>query len=101
MADIGETTGLETYIPKGWKILGKAEGDLNGDQQPDLALIIENTDPKNIMVNGNLDGTELNLNHRKLLILFKIPLCAFLSICGLYAETIPIFNMINLFLLLN
>ena len=52
-------------------MIRKVQGDLNGDKQPDLALIIENTDPKNIMANGNLDGTELNLNHRKLLILFK------------------------------
>lgn len=75
MADIGETTGLETYIPKGWKILGKAEGDLNGDQQPDLALIIENTDPKNIVhhdsYDKNSENQRLNLNERKLLVLFK------------------------------
>lgn len=75
MADIGETTGLETYIPKGWKILGKDEGDLNGDQQPDLALIIENTDPKNIVhhdsYDKNSENQRLNLNERKLLVLFK------------------------------
>lgn len=70
-AETDTEADVQAFIPKDWKILSKVQGDLNGDKQPDLALIIENTDPKNIMANGNLDGTELNLNHRKLLILFK------------------------------
>ncbi|MCU4317315.1 hypothetical protein [Acinetobacter bereziniae] len=68
-------TDLQGFVPKGWKILGKAEGDLNGDQQPDLALIIENTDPKNIVhhdsYDKNSENQRLNLNERKLLVLFK------------------------------
>ncbi len=70
-ADANTKADYQSFIPKNWKVIRKVQGDLNGDKQPDLALIIENTDPKNIMANGNLDGTELNLNHRKLLILFK------------------------------
>ena len=76
-------TDLQGFVPKGWKILGKAEGDLNGDQQPDLALIIENTDPKNIVhhdsYDKNSENQRLNLNERKLLVLFKDDQTYFLS----------------------
>lgn len=70
-ADTSAKDDYQSFIPKNWKVLNKVEGDLNGDQQPDLALIIENNAPQNIVATGSLDGTELNLNNRKLLILFK------------------------------
>lgn len=74
MADAIETK-LQAFIPKGWKILSQAEGDLNSDQQADLVLILENTDPKNIVNDGSYDkkpeNSRLNLNARKLLVLFK------------------------------
>lgn len=63
----------QSFIPKNWKVLSKVQGDLNGDKQTDLALIIENTDPKNIVTNEGLGNPQLNLNNRKLLILFKAP----------------------------
>lgn len=66
---------VQAFMPKDWKILSKVQGDLNGDQQADMVLIIENTDPVNIVKNkfnhkkpANL---LLNQNERKLLVLFK------------------------------
>ena len=36
---------LEAFVPKGWHILEKAEGDLNKDNLPDLATVIETDKP--------------------------------------------------------
>lgn len=66
-------TSYQSFVPQNWKVLSRAQGDLNGDQQPDLALIIEDTDPKNIVKNDRLGSPQLNLNNRKLLILIKSP----------------------------
>ncbi len=66
-----QATTYQSFIPKNWKVLEKVQGDLNHDQQADLALIIEDTDPKNIIRNESLGSAELNINKRKLLILFK------------------------------
>lgn len=68
-ADTNTKADYQSFIPKNWKVLSKVQGDLNGDKQTDLALIIENTDPKNIVTNESLGNPQLNLNNRKLLIL--------------------------------
>lgn len=74
-ADTSAKGDYQSFIPKNWKVLNKVEGELNGDQQPDLALIIENTNPKNIVNRDSYDkkpeSQRLNLNERKLLILLK------------------------------
>ena len=66
---------VQAFIPKDWKILSKVQGDLNGDQQADMVLIIENTDPINIVKNKFNHKKPANLlvnqNERKLLVLFK------------------------------
>lgn len=66
---------VQAFIPKDWKILSKVQGDLNGDQQADMVLIIENTDPINIVKNKFNQKKPANLlvnqNERKLLVLFK------------------------------
>lgn len=74
-ADTNTKADYQSFIPKNWKVLSKVQGDLNGDQQADMVLIIENTDPINIVKNkfnhkkpANL---LLNQNERKLLVLFK------------------------------
>ncbi|MDM1784008.1 hypothetical protein [Acinetobacter bereziniae] len=73
LACANNTTPYQSFIPKNWKVLSQAQGDLNGDRQTDVALIIENTDPKNIVTNDRLGNPQLNLNQRKLLILLKSP----------------------------
>ena len=70
-ADSNIKANYQSFIPKNWKVLAKAQGDLNHDHLADLALIIEDTDPKNIVSNDHLGSSKLNLNPRKLLILFK------------------------------
>ncbi|OTG66163.1 hypothetical protein B9T25_10155 [Acinetobacter sp. ANC 4470] len=71
-----ETTlkvSYQSFIPKNWKILEKVRGDLNQDDQADIALIIEDTNPDNFVANAGLGSDVLNVNERKLLVLFKQP----------------------------
>jgi hypothetical protein len=42
------------FVPAGWKLLDKADGDLNGDGRLDAALIIQRNDPAGII--SNRDG---------------------------------------------
>lgn len=58
-------------VPKGWKIIAKASGDLNKDGKNDLALIIEKTDKKNFILNSGLGEDTLNVNPRSLLVAFS------------------------------
>ncbi|RZL29733.1 MAG: hypothetical protein EOO96_19610, partial [Pedobacter sp.] len=64
---------IKAFIPKGWKILSQSKGDLNKDNLPDEAIVIENTNPKNIIANaeGRMGGDTLNINPRMLIVLFK------------------------------
>ena len=59
------------FIPKGWKSILLANGDLNNDKLEDIAVVIEKTDKANILKNENLGSEYLNLNPRILLILFN------------------------------
>ena len=59
------------FVPKNWKIIAKAEGDLNTDRIADLVLVIEDTKKKNIVSNDGLGESILNTNPRLLLVLFK------------------------------
>lgn len=59
------------FIPKGWKSILSASGDLNNDKLEDTAIVIEKDDKANIVKNENLGPEYLNLNPRILLVLFK------------------------------
>lgn len=62
---------IADFIPKGWKKIYHVSGDLNKDGLVDEALIIENTNPKNLIKNDGMGGDILNVNPRMLLVLFK------------------------------
>ena len=62
---------INGFVPKGWKTVLSAKGDLNNDKLEDVAIIIEKTDKANIVKNENLGSEYLNLNPRILLVLFK------------------------------
>ena len=62
---------IDGFIPKGWKTVLSAKGDLSNDKLEDVAIIIEKTDKANIVKNENLGSEYLNLNPRILLVLFK------------------------------
>jgi hypothetical protein len=63
---------IESFVPQNWKKIAIAKGDLNNDGTEDAALVIQNTNPKNIIPNNFGPGPKtLNLNPRHLLILFN------------------------------
>jgi len=37
---------IEDFVPKNWKIIGKAIGDLNGDKIADSTIIVKGSDAK-------------------------------------------------------
>ena len=62
---------ITDFVPNKWKVIAKAEGDLNKDKINDVALVIENTATENIILNEGLGKDTLNINPRFLLVLFK------------------------------
>ena len=64
---------VNDFIPKGWKSILTAKGDLNKDKLEDVAVVIEKDDKSNIVKNQyvGLGSEYLNLNPRILLVLFK------------------------------
>ena len=59
------------FVPQGWTVLETATGDLNRDGKIDAALIIQQNNPNNIKSHEGLGSDRLNLNPRKLLVLFQ------------------------------
>ncbi|WP_151820153.1 hypothetical protein [Acinetobacter soli] len=62
----------QQFIPKDWKIIEIARGDLNHDGMEDIVLVIEENNRKNIIHNNGFGSPNLNTNPRALLVLFKI-----------------------------
>ncbi len=63
---------LEAWVPKNWKLITFAEGDLNGDKVSDKAIVIQKQAKKN--------------THRKLIILFQEK--NFLTLAGISSQVI-------------
>lgn len=56
------------FVPSGWKLEVQANGDLNGDGIPDLALVLHEQADRNIMANPDGPGVNpLDSNPRLLL----------------------------------
>ena len=66
-----KSKNIDGFIPKGWKSILSAKGDLNNDKLEDTVVVIEKDDKANIVKNENLGSEYLNLNPRILLVLFK------------------------------
>ena len=60
---------MEDFVPKHWSAIMKVDGDLNKDNLTDIAFIVEQENPENIIVTEYNDT--LNTNPRALLVLFK------------------------------
>jgi hypothetical protein len=53
------------FIPKGWKLESVKRGDLNGDGRVDIALVLHQNDPRNIIHNeGSLGADQFDANPR-------------------------------------
>ncbi len=70
----GDAHPFSEWIPKGWKLIAHKSGDLNRDGLDDAVLVAEQTDPAKLRKNNeSLGASTLNLNPRRLIILFKTP----------------------------
>lgn len=70
----GDTHPFAEWIPEGWKLIAHTSGDLNRDGFEDVALVAERTDPAKYRQNRESPGASvLNLNQRRLIILFGTP----------------------------
>ncbi|HST36505.1 MAG TPA: hypothetical protein VLK25_07750 [Allosphingosinicella sp.] len=59
------------FVPAGWAIVARREGDLNGDRAADLVLVLKMTDPANIVQIPVGEETEpLDTNPHLLLVAF-------------------------------
>lgn len=67
------TASWAPWIPAGWGLLSSATGDLNKDGAKDAVLVLEEKNPAKIKPNDGLGAKDLNLNSRRLLILFNTP----------------------------
>lgn len=60
----------EGFVPKGWKLEAKAEGDLNGDKLPDAALVLHMDDPANRIAPSWDETIRYDTNPRMLIVAF-------------------------------
>ena len=60
------------FVPSGWKIENRAEGDLDGDSRADLALVLRSQDPANVLP-VEMCGDELDTNPSMLAVLLARP----------------------------
>jgi hypothetical protein len=66
--------GAEGFVPAGWRVEAKAEGDLNGDRAADLAIVLRAQDPANVLRNDTGWGEgEFDTNPRILAVAFSVP----------------------------
>lgn len=60
----------EGFAPSGWTVESEAQGDLNGDGAPDLALVLRNRDPRNVISHDGLGENPWDTNPRMLVVAF-------------------------------
>jgi hypothetical protein len=67
---LAQGASAEAFAPMGWRVELKASGDLNKDGVDDLALVIRQSDPKNVLTNAGPGVPKLNTNPRILAVAF-------------------------------
>ena len=60
----------EAFVPPGWRLEYRADGDLNKDGKPDAVLVLRDDDPANIIDNDGLGPDRFDTNPRMLVVLF-------------------------------
>jgi hypothetical protein len=65
---------VEGFVPAGWAIESRVDGDLNGDGVPDVALVLRDQDPTNVLGSDDTpDPDGFDTNPRLLAVLFQQP----------------------------
>ena len=66
-----QAAAAEGFVPPGWRLEAQAKGDLDGDGKADLAFVLHDTDPKNVVANPDGLGVDpLDTNPRILAVAF-------------------------------
>src|ERR1700712_4507125 len=63
----------EGFAPAGWAVESRASGDLNGDGQADLVLVLRGRDPRLVIANSGMGEDHVDTNPRVLAVLFAQP----------------------------
>jgi hypothetical protein len=66
-----QASSAEGFVLRGWVLEARASGDLNRDGVPDLALVLRQSDPKNIVENPGLGENPFDTNPRILAVAFR------------------------------
>jgi len=67
-----QATSAQGFVPPGWSLEAQATGDLDRDGVPDLALVLRQNDPRNVVANeGGLGANPLDTNPRILAVAFR------------------------------
>jgi len=66
-----QASSAEGFVPSGWVLEAQASGDLNRDSVPDLALVLRQNNPKNIVKNPGLGENPFDTNPRILAVAFR------------------------------
>jgi len=67
----GQAASVEGFVPQGWILEAQASGDLNRDGHADLAFVLRQNDPKNIVENSGHGENPFNTNPRILAVAFR------------------------------
>ena len=68
-----EVESAEDFVPTGWRIDDRAEGDLDRDGTADLALVLRQQDPANVIADERLASGPLDTNPRLLAVALARP----------------------------
>jgi hypothetical protein len=65
------SSSAEGFVPPGWVLEARSEGDLNGDAVPDLALVLRQSNADNIVKDPSIAGDAFDTNPRILAVAFR------------------------------
>ncbi|MXQ12589.1 hypothetical protein GR328_14200 [Microvirga makkahensis] len=66
-----QAASADGFVPRGWVVEGEASGDLNRDGVADLAIVLRQNDPNNVIENLGLGENPFNTNPRILAVAFR------------------------------
>lgn len=68
---VSHASSVEAFVPAGWRLESKASGDLNGDGQADVVLVLREDSPRNVVDARAQGGPErYDTNPRILAVIF-------------------------------